>query len=169
MLRGVAAPWWIGGGWALELALGLEPRAHRDLDVVMFRPDAPALARHLTGWDLRLARAGSLRPWDGRHVEPEEHAFWVRRSAAEPWLLDVKLEAVEDGEWVYRRDPRVRRPVTEIGVEIGGLPLLRPEIALLYALGSNDRSEAPQLRAATARLAPEAAAWLEAALSYPAP
>jgi len=158
------APWWIGGGWALELALGLEPRAHRDVDVVMLRPDAPALARHLRGWDLRLARAGSLRPWDGGHVEPEEHAFWARRSAAEPWLLDVKLEMVENGEWVYRRDGRVRRPVTEIGVEAGGLPVLRPEITLVYALGSDDRSQVPQLRAATARLAPEAAAWIEAAL-----
>jgi hypothetical protein len=40
---------------------------------------------------------------------------------------------VERGEWVYRRDPSVRRPVADIGVVVDGIPYLTAELARLYA------------------------------------
>jgi len=43
---------------------------------------------------------------------------------------------VEGGDWVYRRDPAVRRPVAEIGVTVDGIPYLAPDLAGLYVRGS---------------------------------
>ncbi|MFE7750660.1 nucleotidyltransferase domain-containing protein [Streptomyces sp. NPDC057428] len=39
-------PWWIAGGYAIELAVGRELRAHGDLDVVVLWRDQ-ALVREL--------------------------------------------------------------------------------------------------------------------------
>jgi hypothetical protein len=122
--------WWIAGGWALDLE-GLE--AHKDVDVAVLRPDHEALREYLFDWDLRIAYGGVLRRWTGGPVGPPENAIWARPTPDDAWHIDFKIEAVERGEWVYRRDPSVRRPVADIGVVVDGIPYLTAELARLYA------------------------------------
>jgi hypothetical protein len=55
VLFGLRTPWWICGGWALDLFLGRNTRRHVDLDVALLRRDQHVLFRHLGGWDLRYA------------------------------------------------------------------------------------------------------------------
>jgi hypothetical protein len=50
VLAGVTFPWWIAGGWALDLYLGVET-AHRDLDVMALERDADAARATLAGCD----------------------------------------------------------------------------------------------------------------------
>jgi hypothetical protein len=130
LLSGLPIGWWIAGGWALDRE-GREP--HKDIDVAVLRPDHEALRNYLAGWDLQIAYDGTLRPWTGGPVGPPEHAFWARPTSGDPWHIDFKLEAVEGDDWVYRRDPAVRRPVADIGVVVDGIPYLTPELAELYA------------------------------------
>ena len=62
LLAGLPAPWWIAGGWALDLFVGRQSRAHDDLDVEVLRRDQFVLQRLLAGWDPRVAAGGLLRP-----------------------------------------------------------------------------------------------------------
>ncbi len=64
---------------------------------------------------------------------PPENAVWARPTRGDQWHIDFKIEAVEGDEWVYRRDPAVRRRVADIGVVVDGIPYLTPELAHLYA------------------------------------
>ena len=130
LLAGLSIRWWIAGGWALDPE---GRRAHKDVDVAVLRPDHERLREHLAGWDLRIAHAGTLREWTGGPVGPPENGVWARPTPEDPWHVDFKIEAVEGDEWVYRRDPTVRRPVREIGVVVEGIPYLAPELAQLYA------------------------------------
>ena len=130
LLAGLPIRWWIAGGWALDVE---GRRAHKDIDVAVLRPDHERLRGHLAGWDLRIAYGGRLREWAGGPVGPPENAVWARPTPEDPWHVDFKLEAVEGDEWIYRRDPTVRRPVAEIGVVVDGIPYLAPELAHLYA------------------------------------
>ena len=132
LLANVSIPWWIAGGWALELT-GDPPRPHADVDVAVLRPDHERLLDELVGWDLAIAHRGALRPWRSGPVEPPANAVWARPAQTDPWHLDVKIELVEDGEWVYRRDPSIRMPVAEIGAVTDGVPHLRRELVELYA------------------------------------
>jgi hypothetical protein len=64
VFAGVAAPWWLAGGWAVELAVGRAFRSHADTDVLVLRPSVPLVQAHLAGWDLHAADPpGTLRPW----------------------------------------------------------------------------------------------------------
>ena len=132
LLAGLSFPWWIAGGWALELT-GDPPRPYSDVDVAVLRPDHERLLVDLGGWDFAIARAGELRPWRAGPVELPANAVWARPSPDVPWHLDVKIELVDGGDWVYRRDPSVRVPVGEIGAVTDGIPHLRRELAELYA------------------------------------
>lgn len=152
VLAGLAVPWWIAGGWALDLHAGVT-HPHGDLDVSVLRRDAAAVRRHLGAWDLHVADPpGTLVPWDG---EGPGHDVWARRAPGEPWAFQLVLEESDDDDWVYRRDPRVRRPLASLGEHV-----LAPEVQLLYRVDSGaDVTEwLPTLR-------PEARAWLDAALT----
>ncbi|MFL5719528.1 MAG: nucleotidyltransferase domain-containing protein, partial [Chloroflexota bacterium] len=46
LLAGVAIPWWIVGGWAIDAFTG-RPRDHHDIDVGFFRADLGAMLEHL--------------------------------------------------------------------------------------------------------------------------
>jgi hypothetical protein len=50
-LASVHVPWWVAGGWALDLFLGRQTRPHKDLDVGILRKNAP---RNVREWTLEL-------------------------------------------------------------------------------------------------------------------
>lgn len=131
ILDRLSIPWWLAGGWALELT-GDAPRPHGDLDIAVLRPDHERLRLELPDWDLRVAYRGVLEPWQGGAVGPPQNAVWARPSGESRWWLDIKLEPVDGDEWVFRRDPTIRYPVEEIGDVTGGIRHLRREILELY-------------------------------------
>ena len=61
-MAGYRRPWWVAGGWALDLVLGHKTRPHADLEISVLACDQQALFDHLRGWDLRLAAPGQSLP-----------------------------------------------------------------------------------------------------------
>ena len=46
----LAVPWWLAGGYAIEMAVGHALRDHADIDVLLLRRDQLAAQRMLAGW-----------------------------------------------------------------------------------------------------------------------
>jgi len=92
-LEEFGAPWWIAGGWALDLFVGHETRAHEDLDVGCFRADLPRLAEALRGFELHAAQGGRLtRVPPGGIPGAEVHTLWCRPAAEPEWWLEILLD-----------------------------------------------------------------------------
>jgi hypothetical protein len=126
-------PWWIAGGYAIELAVGRPVRDHGDIDVMVLRQDQLHIQQALRGWEWWAADPpGSLRPWrPGEHLRTGIHDIWCRPGPGEPWRIQVMLDESSGGDWVSRRDPGIRRPVAGIGqASSGGIQYLAPEIQL---------------------------------------
>jgi hypothetical protein len=45
----LSAPWWIAGGWAIDLFLGKQTREHEDVDVLFLRRDQDAVRNLFAG------------------------------------------------------------------------------------------------------------------------
>ncbi len=167
LLYGLRTPWWICGGWALDLFLGRETRRHDDLDVAVLRRDQPTLFRHLRDWDVRYATPQhALEPWDGEHLEPPIHGIWARRSneTTAPWTCEFLLNEHTDQHWIFRRNEGVTRSLDEVGMERDGVPFLCPEIVLLYkAIEPNPKNEADFV-AVRPHLTQSGTRWLREAL-----
>ena len=166
-LSGLAVPWWIAGGAAIELFLGRTTRRRYDLDLAVLRRDQLALRQHLADWDLHLATPERrLFPWDGRFVELPIARFWVRRRPGAPWWLDGRLEEARDDRWFYRLDERVSLPLSEFGrVTDEGIPFLAPEVALFYMLINPTPKAKADFLATQKHLGPTSRAWLGHALA----
>jgi len=166
VLRGFEAPWWIAGGWALDLFLGREIRKHEDLDIAILRRDQGALRNALVSWDLRYATSEhTLEPWDGRTPEPPVHAIWARRVPGAPWLCEFLLNEEAAGTWLFRRDPRVTCPLAAMGRSTAtGVQLLAPEIVWLYKVDTTKAKDEIDFDATTPRLSESGRRWLADAI-----
>jgi hypothetical protein len=134
LMSGFPGPWWVVAGWAIELHVARTLRDHGDVDILVLRDDQAAIRSQLHGWDVQVAHGGRLEPWpEGLHLELPRSGLWARSDPAGPWQLQFLLAERDEDTWWFRRDPRIRLPIAEIGLHSpSGIPYLRPELTLLF-------------------------------------
>ena len=171
LLSPLQVPWWIAGGWALDLFLGHQTREHRDVDGAVLRDHQADVRGLLGGWDPHTAVDGVLEPWvGGQWIDEPVHGVWVRRAAGEPWVFELLFEERHDNEWQYRRDRQITMPLAEVGhMTDDGIPYLRPEITLLYRAGDPTPEAQADLEAVLPKLGIGPRCWLAGALDVAHP
>jgi hypothetical protein len=177
LLSSLSVPWWIAGGWALDLYLGRQTRDHDDIDVQILRRDQRAVRASLAAWDLQAAlprprpESWPFRPWRlGEEIDPRIHDIWCRPAKSAPWRVQLMLADSDGADWLYRRDPRLRRPLARLGCRSAdGLPYIAPEVQLLFkAKGPREKDEADFARVVP-HMAPARRQWLRTSLALVQP
>lgn len=149
-LVGLALPWCVVGGWALDLWHGCETRPHEDLEFTILRGDFSAFRAVFADLRLHAVGDGQVTPLAEGEAPPAGIAqVWCEDVAARCWRVDMMLEDGTPDMWVYKRDPAIRRPRGEmVHVSAEGIPYLAPEAILLFkAKYRRDKDEADFARA----------------------
>jgi hypothetical protein len=134
----------------------------------MLRHDQLAVQQALRGWQWQAADPpGSLRTWQpGEQLPVGVHDIWCRPDPSKPWRIQVILDESSGDDWVSRRDGRIRRPITSIGlVTARGIPYLAPEIQLFYKAKNGRGKDETDFAAALPVLTEPQRRWLSDALS----
>ncbi|MGW4063740.1 nucleotidyltransferase domain-containing protein [Amycolatopsis sp. NPDC004747] len=163
----VGVPWWIAGGYAIELAVGRKFREHADIDVLFLRRDQLAIQEALPSWEWWAADPpGTLRPWArGDVLGDEVDDVWCRPSASAPWRIQIMLDKAEGDAWVSRRNPAVRRKIALLGrLSADGIPYLAPEVQLFAKAQDTRPKDERDFAAALPVLDPAQRKWLAEAL-----
>jgi hypothetical protein len=167
LLRDLPCPWFVCGGWALDLFLGRVTRAHKDVDIAVARDDQFAVRAYLLGrgWKLEKAAGGVLTPWaDGERLEVPDHAVWCRNEIHDPDFFEVLLNEVNGEHFRFRRDQSITLLRGRMSFKsASGLPVLAPEIVLLYKSNRPEEYDA-DFRGTVQSLAEESRDWLKGAL-----
>jgi hypothetical protein len=152
LLSGVDVPWYVAGGWALDLFLGEERRRHADLEI-----GVPA-----SRFDEVAGGLGHFRLF-----VVTEHQTWVQEPATEAWRLDIFREPSDGDTWICRRDPSIRLPYSQlIEWTDDGIPYGRPEVVLLFkAKRSYEEKNQGDFDAVLPRLGADRRRWLSEALA----
>jgi hypothetical protein len=156
-------PWYVAGGWAIDLHVGRVTRDHGDAEVAVLRRDQEALRHHLADWEFRHAipgRPGDLEPWrEGTQLElpiQEIHAV-----GPEDVELEILLNESTGGVWRFRRMMEIARPLSKLGrVSSPGIPYLAPEVVLLYKAKNPTESDERDFQVALPLLGEEPSEWL---------
>ena len=157
----------MAAGWAIDLFLGEVPREHEDLEIAVpaaraaevFAALAP-LEPHVvqTGRALALADAAEF-------LEAGVHQTWMLERARPCWRLDVFREPSDGETWVCRRDESIRLGYDElIQRTAGGIPYLRPDVALLFKAKHARAKDDGDFEAALPRLDGPQKSWLRQGL-----
>jgi hypothetical protein len=170
LLAGAPFDWWVVGGWSLEADPRTPRRVHEDLDVAVPLHAVDQVREWLSDLHLWQTYPG-LRPvLPHEPLPPNLHQMWVRRDAFSPWLMDLALTPVEDGEWFFRPDRRVHRPMSET-VRTGpdGVPYQVPEVGLLFKARHARAKDESDLLDVLRRLDDPAREWLHTSIDLVAP
>ncbi|QBD81138.1 aminoglycoside adenylyltransferase [Ktedonosporobacter rubrisoli] len=147
----LTVPWWIAGGWALDLFLGVQTREHEDIDILFLRRDQHEIRALLQGWDVQEAHPellpGSWPFQEWKRDAPlaaSVHDIWCRQHKNAPWALQLMVIDAEQDQWISRRTAQIRGPLSTLGsINEDGIPYLAPEIQLFYkAKGLRPKDEA---------------------------
>jgi hypothetical protein len=160
--------WWVAGGHALDLFLQRPTRHHADIDVSILREDQAFIHSALPGWDIQAADPpGTLRPWPaGEELAADVHDIWCREYVDGPWRLQFLVEDSAADVWISRRDARIRRPVSAIGMQSAeGIPFLAPELQLHYKAAHPRSKDKQDFRNTVPRLSEAQRDWLASAIA----
>ena len=135
-LEGVSAPWAVAGGWAIDLWLGEQTRAHEDLEIAVpaiFFPEVQARleARGLTLFSNDNGEVIALAP--GESPAGRGFQVWAADPAVDGWRMDVFCEPGDAETWIYRRTGEFSAPrAWASGRSRAGIPYVAPQIVLLF-------------------------------------
>ena len=172
LMAAFARPWFVSGGWAIDLFVGRATREHEDIEIGVFFPDQAAIRAHLSAWELVVPRDGAWIPLAADEaVALPEFQIQARSAAVAPHQIDVFLNPREGDDWVSRRHAGLRVPIAALverstgrDGEPTGVPFLAPEIQLLYKAKPHRDKDTADLATALPKLGPRRRAWLRRAL-----
>lgn len=166
-LAAATMPWGIAGGWALDLWQGEISRLHSDIEISCFFADLPALLPLLEHFEIAIARNKQLTVYEpGTALPPPPFSLWLRRHGETLWDFEIVAEAQLYGQWVYRREPSVRRRLDAVFTRSpSGWPIIAPEIQLLYKCKQPRDKDLLDLAHYVPRLDEAARLWLRSAVA----
>jgi hypothetical protein len=168
LLEGVEAPWYVAGGWAIDLFLGGQRREHEDLEIAVPNSRFEEVVDALSDFEFFVITGPrKAMPLEAARDRLEQtHQTWVRDPADGSWRLDVFREPSDGDTWICRRSRSITMPYERLVERTGaGLPYGRPEVILLYkAKHSHQPKNQKDFAAALPRLGRERRHWLRDAL-----
>ena len=141
-IEGLGAPWYVGGGWAIDLFLGRVTRDHSDVDVAIARTDQRSVYDHVSGrtWSKivphpeGLPGKGTIEPWDGSLLSLP--TYQILADDPDGHRLEFTLGEIGPVVWRSRRNPEVSMPLSTMARDSeDGVRYLVPEIVLLDKAG----------------------------------
>jgi len=170
-VAGAQIPWAVCGGWAIDLFLDQETRAHEDIEIEILRADFPKLRQWLAPLEFYEVGDGEVRALAlGAVPPPEKHQTWLADPTAQTWLMDAMLQEGDAETWVCRRNPALVTPRDRmIGKTRYGVPYLKPEAVLLFKAKQTRPKDEADFVSAVPRMDGAARAWLKDALTQTHP
>lgn len=162
-------PWFVTGGWAIDAFLMRLTREHKSLEIAIFREDQLALQQHLQTWHWQKLTQKEYQAWPtDEYLLLPIHQLHGSRG---PDQLAVLLNERYGDDWVFRHNFSVTRHLKRSwklssisGFFSDGLPILSPELVLLYKAKANRKNDAQDFFNTQSALTPAAREWLKQAL-----
>jgi hypothetical protein len=129
-------PWFIAGGWAIDLFLNRETRVHDDIEIGIYRRNQMHLYRYFDKYKKyyinNRSRIGihERLEWNKEYLRLPIHELYVEYAGLE---IEVLLNERDDNKWIYRRNDQITLDEKKvICFNEDRIPYLCPEIVLLY-------------------------------------
>lgn len=166
-MKGFTRPWFVAGGWAMDLYLGRITREHSDIEIAILREDQLELRSYLECWEFKKIRQGKLEPWFAdERLELPVHEIHARRPSVALCELEILLNESDGHFWVYRRNPLVKRELSLVSMSTkDNIPYLAPEIVLLYKAKDPKLHDERDFQNVRSRLDKERSSWFRRALA----
>jgi hypothetical protein len=114
-MEGAGFPWFVAGGWAIDLFLGKRTHDHEDLEIAVAYSFFESLLLRFPEFDFWVPQGEhKLTPMNTETLAGESHQTWAYDRSAQVWRFDVFREPHDGDTWICRRDASIRRPYPDV-------------------------------------------------------
>jgi hypothetical protein len=169
-LTGFPRPWWVGGGWSIDLWAGGQSREHEDIEICVLRSDQGTARAYCAGWQPFTPVNERWAPLAGDEwLEAPRSMLQLQRAPETvmtvegmPPTFEFILNDVADSQWIYTGEPSIRVPLDRVVVHSPlGLRVTAPEVLLLHKACSHRPKDEHDFRRVRDRLGADQRAWLK--------
>ncbi|MGH9948577.1 MAG: nucleotidyltransferase domain-containing protein [Pyrinomonadaceae bacterium] len=166
LMRDFKPAWFVAGGWAIDLFLEKQTRVHEDVEIALFRKDQITFHDYFEGWLLQKLVNGEALVWNrSEWLTLPIHEVQCYKETAQPQQIEILLNESNETDWLYRRNPKVRRSLVKVQLESSaGVKFLCPEIVLLYKSKHPRAKDERDLQTVVKYLDAEQKKWLKDAI-----
>ena len=129
-------PWFIAGGWAIDLFLEKETRLHDNIEIGIYREQQMKLFRYLGKYKKyyidNRSRIGKYekKEWKKEYLRLPISEIFVEYDGLE---IEILLNEKDDFDWIYGKNNKIKHERSNvIRYTDDRIPYLCPEIVLLY-------------------------------------
>lgn len=164
----ISIPWFVCGGWAVDLFMNKKTRKHKDVEVGIFRKDQSTVYTYLVDFTFWKIKSREMYLWaPGKFLELPIHEIWAEKNNER---LEILLNEIDENNWVYRRNPIITSPLSKALLKSeNGLLFLSPEIVLLYKSTHISEKDEYDFKTLLPRLGEEQKVWLRESLIAASP
>jgi hypothetical protein len=150
LVRRLSVPWFVCGGWAIDLFAGRQTREHSDLEIGIFREDQLAIREHFLDWHPGKVVDGpdgpTIVPWyEGEWLMLPIHQVKLYKDGFLPREFEFMLNDTDGDLWQFRRMPAITMPKQRlVRVTDDAIFYVAPEVQLLFKariMRDHDRSD----------------------------
>jgi len=157
-------PWFVVGGWAVDLFLSEETRIHSDFEIGIYRKHQMQLYRYFESsikyFINNKSRIGKheKKEWNKEYLQLPIHEIYIEYKGAE---IEVLLNERDDNNWVYRRNCAIKLDEKKAILSTGKrIPYLCPEAVLLYKTQELREKDCEDIKNAARKMNEKQIQWL---------
>lgn len=166
LMNGFQYPWFIAGGWSIDLGIGRITRKHEDMDICVFREHGAEVLAYFSDWQIEVAipKESRLEPVRSKEdIRFPRYGIHLNKGTE---FIEVMLTDKNADEVVFRRDPEIRMDIQEfIRVDSLGRQYIAPEMQLLYKAKEGRPKDNHDFSVALPHMTPGQKAWFIKALA----
>ncbi|WP_082477747.1 amino acid transporter [Methylobacterium sp. Leaf93] len=133
-IGGAIHPWYITGGWALDVWRGKQMREHEDLEFAVIRNDVNYFRTILHELDFFAVKNGILEYLPPSADLPSDvWQLWGADMRQRCWRVDMMIEPGTPDVWIYKRDQTIQMARSDaVRISKTGIPYLSPINVILF-------------------------------------
>ncbi|MDC2866325.1 nucleotidyltransferase domain-containing protein [Bacillus sp. BP-3] len=158
-------PWFIAGGWSIDLGMGKITREHEDIDICIFREHAQEVLNYFNDWDIYVAIPGEGRlepcltindlilPRYGLHLHKGQD------------FIEILLTDRNEDKILFRKNPSIWMNCNQfVREDILGRKFVAPEWQLLFKAKEGRIKDEEDFKSYLPFMDKEQKLWLSSAL-----
>lgn len=135
-------PWFVAGGWTIDLAVNEVTREHKDIDICIFREDAEYTINYFSDWDIQVAIPGEHRLEKVNQLLDIELPRYCLHLFQGKKFLEILLTEQSGKEVIFRKNRDLRMNINDFSKQNGNLSFVNPAWQLLFkSLSTREEDE----------------------------
>ncbi|RAP73626.1 phospholipase D-like domain-containing protein [Paenibacillus montanisoli] len=132
VMAAFSRPWYIAGGWTIDMAVGEETRTHKDMDICVFREDLAYAVGYFHEWDIQVAVPGEHRLIPYRSPADMELPRYCLHLFKGGEFLEILVTEREGDEVIFRKNRAIRMALRDFALGDAAWPYVNPAWQLLF-------------------------------------